>query len=81
MANSAVIFGALVGVVAFLVSFSLHKIEEGMVPSGASCEGKCAQPINQKVGNTNLLDKPATWLHFVHETSPGHPSTSDEAWY
>ena len=37
MANSAVFFGALVGVVAFLASFSLHKIEEGMVTSGASC--------------------------------------------
>ena len=36
MANSVVFFGALVGVVAFLVSFSLHKIEEGMVTGGAS---------------------------------------------
>ena len=36
MANSAVFFGALVGVAAFLISFSLHKLEEGMVTGGAS---------------------------------------------
>ena len=36
MADSAVFFGALVGVAAFLTSFSLHKIEEGMVTGGAS---------------------------------------------
>ena len=36
MANSAVFFGALVGVVAFLIAFSLHKIEEGMVTGRAS---------------------------------------------
>ena len=47
MANSAVFFGALVGVAAFLISFSLHKIEEGMVTGGASnnwYEGNCALP-------------------------------------
>ena len=38
MANSAVFFGAVVGMVAFLVSFSLHKIEEGMVTGGASLQ-------------------------------------------